>query len=75
MRSILDFHPVNEAVVATSGAEPTLRELVFSYYAKNIENEEEALVLAREYCLQIEAYALSKQKLIITGVETSVCAG
>lgn len=57
MRSVLDFHPVNEAVVATYGAEPTLREMVYYYYKWNIQDEVEACALAKDYCLQIEEFA------------------
>lgn len=55
MKSIIDFRPVHEDVVATSGAEPSLRELVFKYYATGIPDEAKALIYAREYCQQIEA--------------------
>jgi hypothetical protein len=55
-RSVLDFHPVHLDVVATAGAEPSLRELVFKYYAKSIPEEEKALQYAREYCDQIDSF-------------------
>lgn len=54
-RSILDFHPVNDDVVARSGAEPSLRELVFKYYDRYIQDEKKAVLYAREYCLQVES--------------------
>lgn len=52
--SILDFRPVHDDVVATCGAEPSLREMVFKYYSKGIDDEEKALEYARAYCIQIE---------------------
>jgi hypothetical protein len=54
-RSILDFRPVDEKVVADSGAEPSLRDLVFKYYISLFLPEEKALELARDYCNQIES--------------------
>src|ERR1019366_5309222 len=54
-RSILDFRPVDEKVVADSGAEPSLRDLVFKYYISLFLPEETSLELARDYCNQIES--------------------
>lgn len=54
MKSILDFRPVDEAVVATSGAEPSLRELVYKYYSRHFDDEDKVVALSREYCRQVE---------------------
>ncbi len=55
--SILDFRPVHgdDAFVAKNGAEPSLREIVYKYYAAHLV-EEEAVKCAKNYCEQIEAY-------------------
>jgi hypothetical protein len=52
MRSILDFRPVDEKVVATCGAEPSLREMVYQYYQRRFD-EDRATSLASDYCKQI----------------------
>ncbi len=54
MKSILDFRPVNEQVVARCGAEPSLREMVYSYYTEYL-NEDDAIKLSRDYCEQVES--------------------
>ncbi len=54
MKSILDYRPVNDDIVATSGAEPSLRDLVYRYYVLHLDDEAEAAELARDYCEQIE---------------------
>ena len=60
-RSILDFRPVDEDVVAKSGAEPSLRELVFRYYDQHLKDEQQALKCARSYCEQIEQCELERK--------------
>lgn len=60
-RSILDFHPVHDDVVVRNGAEPSLRELVFKYYDRFIQDEEKAVLYAREYCLQVESVLYARK--------------
>ena len=62
-KSILDFQPVNLEIVATSGAEPSLRDLVFKYYSQHIQDEQEALELARDYCNQIESCEKERRRV------------
>lgn len=52
-RSVLDYRPANEH---ESGAEPSLRDLVYKYYATHFD-EPTALVLARYYCNQVEEWS------------------
>jgi hypothetical protein len=53
MKSILDYNVAFPEVAATSGAEPTLRQLVYKYYDHNISDEKLRLKYAREYCEEI----------------------
>ena len=52
--TILDYNVAFDQFVADSGAEPTLRQMVFLYYSRFFP-EAMAAKYAREYCAMIEA--------------------
>lgn len=65
MRSILDYSVV--IVEPEYGPEPTLRNMVYMYYHRNmpsnLENrEEEANKLSRQFCEAIEGYETTRNR-------------